>query len=182
MEVLIAMGILAVGILGFANLQGSLARSDLDARIRTLASNIAEEHLETQKRFTRLAADTEGDAFSYQDIASGSRTVTRGGIEFTVAQTVTDFYWDEASGQFTQSVPPGIVNSDFKLLEVDVTWASSEFVKGEGTSVGSLGSGSVPVSTVISSRVTGINHLALLDELAVQSLCIPMVDCPMATD
>jgi hypothetical protein len=63
---------------------------------------------------------------------------------------------------------------------VDVTWASLEFVQG-GASSGQLDSGSIGVSTVISSRVTATNQLALLDELAINSLCVPLVSCPAAS-
>jgi len=178
------MVVLAFGVLAFMQLQGQLARSNLDARIRTLASTIAEEQIETQKRFTRLASDEEGGTFAYQDVQSATTTVTRGGIEFSVEQTVTDFYWDEATGQFTQSAPPGILFSDFKQLDVMVSWVSSEFLQGGSSlgSVGTLGSGDIGMSTVISSRVTGTNHLALLDELAIQGLCVPLVSCPAAID
>jgi prepilin-type N-terminal cleavage/methylation domain-containing protein len=178
-EVLIAMAVFSVGILAFGQLQGHLARANLDARIRTLASNIAEEEVEMQKRFTKLTA-TEAGEFAYEDVTSGSKSVTLNQIQFTIDQTVTDYYWDESSSQFTQTAPPGILFSDYKLVQVDVTWASLEFVQG-GVSSGQLDSGSIGVSTVISSRVTATNQLALLDELAINSLCVPLVSCPAAS-
>lgn len=181
-EVLIAMAVFAIGLLAFMQLQGHLTRSNHDARIRTLASNIAEEHLEMQKRFTQLATDDNPAILAYQDVGDSTTTVTRGGIEFTVTQTASDYYWDAPTGQFTETAPAGIIFSDFKHVDVVVSWTSSEFVQGGASpgTVGTLGSGSVPVSTVVSSRVTGTNHLALLDELAIQSLCVPLVSCPAA--
>lgn len=181
LEVLIAMGVFGFGILAFMQLQGALNRANLDARIRTLAANIAEEHIETQKHFTRLAADEQGLEFTYENISTGTSTVTRGGIAFTIEQTVTDYYWDRDSGQFTQTAPRGAVFSDFKRVDIAVSWDDSpEFLRGDqaGQTVRRLGSGEAEVSTVISSRVTATNHLALLDELAIQNLCTPLVDCP----
>ena len=181
-EVLIAMAVLSTGILAFGQLQGHLARANLDARIKTLASNIAEQEVEMQKRFTQLASDEEGGSFAYADVVSGTKTVTLNDIVFTIEQTVTDFYWDAENSQFTQTAPAGIVYSDYKVVNVDVTWSSLAFNQGDGTSAGNLGAGGVAVSTVLSSRVTGTNHLALLDELAINSLCVPMVSCPSAAN
>lgn len=179
LEVLVAMAVFGFGILAFMQLQGHLNRVNLDARIRTMAANIAEEHIEMQERFTRLASDAQGVGFAYQDIDDDTTTLTRGGIEFTIQQTVTDYYWDADSGQFSYTATSGSVFSDFKHLQVSVTWASPEFNRGDstGTSVGRLGSGDLQVSTVISSKITATNHLALLDELAIQGLCVPMVTC-----
>lgn len=180
LEVLIAMGIFGFGILAFMQLQGQLNRTNLDARLKTMAANIAEEQIETQKRFTRLAADEEGLEFAYEDVASGNQTISRGGITFTINQTVTDYYWDSDSEQFTETAPAGAVFSDFKQLDVSVTWDGPGFIHGDrsGSTVGRLGSGAIDVSTIVSSRVTATNHLAVLDELAIQNLCVPMVDCP----
>lgn len=179
LEVLIAMTVFGFGILAFMQLQGHLNRVNLDARIRTMAANIAEEHIEMQERFTRLATDADGAGLAYQDISSDTTTLTRGGIQFTIQQTVTDYYWDADAGQFSYTASSGSVFSDFKHLEVSVSWQGPEFNRGDdtGTSVGRLGSGDLEVSTVISSKITATNHLALLDELAIQGLCIPMVSC-----
>lgn len=184
LEVLIAMVIFAFGIMAFSQLQGQLNRVNLDARIRTMASNLAEEQIESQKKFTTLVADVSGGAPAYEDISDGETIITRNAIEFTIQQDVTDYYWDEDSDQFSQTAPAGAVFSDYKQLDVVVTWSGVDFARGDwtGATSGRLGTGSVELSTNISSRVTATNHLALLDELSVGELCIPIVTCPSASN
>ena len=179
LEVLIAMAVFSFGILGFIHLQGHVNRANLDARMRTMAANIAEERIEMQERFTHLASDPDSGTFAYEDITSGTRFITRGGIEFTVTQTVTDYYWDPDTYTHLPETSSGSVFSDFKHVQVNVAWDGNQFNRGDstGTTVGLLGSGQLNVSTVISARVTATSHLALLDDLAIQGLCIPMVTC-----
>lgn len=184
LEVLIAMVIFAFGIMAFSQLQGALNRINLDARVRTLAANLAEEQVESQKKFTAMATEEGSGQFAYEDIADDEFVVSKNGIEFTIQQDVIDYYWHEDTGQFSQTAPPGAVFSDYKQIDVMVIWNGVDFARGDwtGTTAGRLGSGSVELSTNISSKVTASNHIALLDELAIGELCVPMVSCPSSSN
>ncbi|NNE04573.1 MAG: hypothetical protein HKN15_02495 [Xanthomonadales bacterium] len=121
LEVLMGIAIFAIGMLALASLQGSLTRSAADANVRTVAINLAESLIETRRGFARLT-DATGTFAAYDDIASETINITRGGIPFTVASTVTDYYYNVASDTFTTTAPAGVTISDFKLMSVRVSW------------------------------------------------------------
>lgn len=175
-EVLVAVVIFVLAIVAFGLLQGNLTRNSLDARLRTVAVNMGEEAIESRRRFSRIATDPDGLVFAYEDIQTSSWPVTRGGVDFTIDQTVTDYYWDPASGQFTTSAPAGRVHSDFKRVELDVSWANPlEFNIQEGVDTsGHLGSGGISLTGIISSAVTATNRLAILDDLNGESFQPPV--------
>ena len=64
LEVLIAVVVLAVGIMALSKFQGGLLRSGSDAKARTIATNLAQERMETLRTFDNRAA--------FDAIASGS--------------------------------------------------------------------------------------------------------------
>lgn len=181
-EILIAMAMFAVGIITFGQVRDHLAHTNLEVRVQSLASNIAAQEVELQKHFTQLASDGEGGAFAYQDVTDGTRSISFNNIVFTIEQDVTDFYWDAARGRFTEYAPPGAAYSDYKVVDVEVTWSTLDLDRQRGDSAADPGNGSVAMSTVISSSIVLTNHLAQLDESATRSPCVPLVSCPAATE
>jgi type IV pilus modification protein PilV len=150
-EVLIGILIFALGMMALAKLQGNLARNSGDSNARTVATNIAEEVIEAVRTFGQITSD--GSNAAYNDIVDGSETITRAGNQYAVLSEVTDYYYDSASGTFTTTVPDSAGKSDFKQIDLTVTWnTTQEFqVDDTHTSTGRLGSGSIRISDVISS-------------------------------
>src|SRR3989304_6828834 len=87
LEVLIGMVIFALGMMALAQLQGSLSKSSADSNIRSVAINIAEENIEAARTFSQVTGGAGVNAFN--NIISGSRTETRGGIDYNLTSTVT---------------------------------------------------------------------------------------------
>ena len=161
-EVLIGILIFAVGMLALAKLQGNLARNSGDANARTVATNIAEEVIEEARVFGQI--DSDGTNAAYNDIVDGTRTITRGGNVLTVASDVTDYYYNSTDETFTTEAPADAGRSDFKQLDLVVTWnTGQEFqVDGTNTTSGRLGSGSIRITDVISSITSGSGGKAAL--------------------
>jgi type IV pilus modification protein PilV len=162
-EVLMGILIFAIGMMALAKLQGNLARNSGDANARTVATNIAEEVIEEARIFSQI--DSGGDNTAYKDIVDGfvASPITRGNIEYTVASDVTDYYIS-ADGTFSTTVPPDAYNSDFKQLDLTVTWNTGlEFdIDGTNTTSGRLGTGSIRITDVISSITSGSGGKAAL--------------------
>ncbi len=154
-EVLVGIVIFALGMLALAQLQGNLAKNSADANARTVASNIAEEVIENARTFGQITADGVNDA--YNDIVDGERTITRGGVNYTITSNVTDYYYYRDTANFSATPIVGVANSDFKLLELTVTWNTGVAIQIDGsqsTTNGALGSGSIRLTDAISSITT----------------------------
>ena len=153
LEVLVGIAIFAIGMLALTQLQGALARSAGDAATRTVAINIAEEVIERQRGFSRIAKDPDGIEPAYLDIEPMQYAVTRAGAAYAVNLQVTDYWYDRPSQQFTTTEPPVAAVSDFKLLRVGVSAGDGpEFtIDANNTTQGRLGSDGVLLSEIISS-------------------------------
>jgi prepilin-type N-terminal cleavage/methylation domain-containing protein len=159
MELLIAIVIFAVGMLALAQFQGSLTRSAADANARTLAYNIAEEVIEARRGFGLLAADPGSGIPAFADIANRSWTTQRGGLQFTVTEAVTDYYFDRDTDSFSTVENGGKVFPDMKSLALEVSWAgaggaSFSIDESQSISAGELGSGAIQLTTLINSNTT----------------------------
>src|SRR5210317_247760 len=139
-EVLIGILVFALGMMALAKLQGNLARNSGDSNARTVATNIAEEIIESARVFQKI--DSGGGLAAYNDIVDATETITRAGNVFTVVTDVTDYYYDAVEDEFTTEVPAGVGKSDFKRIDLTVTWNSGqEFqVDAVTTTNGRLGS------------------------------------------
>ena len=149
-EVLVGILIFAVGMMALAQLQGNLAKNSGDANARTVATNVAEEIIETARSFSQITSD--GTNHAYNDIVDGTTTVTRSGYSYSVTTDVTDYYYVTADKTFTTSKPTGRVNSDFKVVELTVNWDNSpQLFAIDETQSTNAGSGSITMTDVISS-------------------------------
>jgi prepilin-type N-terminal cleavage/methylation domain-containing protein len=162
-EVLMGILIFAVGMMALAKLQGNLARNSGDANARTVATNIAEEVIEEARVFGQI--DSDGTNAAYNDIDDGFALspIVRGNIEYTVVSDVTDYYIS-ADGTLTTTAPADAYKSDFKQLDLTVTWNTGlEFdIDGTNTTSGRLGTGSIRITDVISSITSGAGGKAAL--------------------
>ena len=127
LEVLVAITIFAVGMLALAQLQGALTRGSSNSKARTIASNIAEAQIESVRGFGRIANDPMGVIPAYDDIVTGTGSVTRGGTSFTTAWTATEYYYNAGNDMFEDTPPfTPAPPSDFKLLTVNVAWTDAD--------------------------------------------------------
>lgn len=151
LEVMMAVAIFAIGMLALASLQGSLTRSSTDAKMRTMAANIAERTIETMRTFNSLDFNQDpaagvgcdfgapgdsvssecgfGDIISVDGAVAGPiyEQVSSGdAVGFFRTINVTDYYFDPAAaGSFTAIAPDGVVSPDFKLVDVCVAWGDA---------------------------------------------------------
>lgn len=170
-EVLVGILIFAVGMMALAQLQGNLAQNSGDANARTVATNVAESIIEQARSFSTPAA--------YSSIVGGTETIEKSGAQFVVVTDVTDYYY-QPDGSFSTAAPTGAASSNFKKLEVTVTWNDPEngrefFVDANNTTTGGLGSGSITLHEVVSSIPSGANGKAALGD-AGSSMYAPEVD------
>ena len=56
-EVLVGILIFALGMMALAQLQGNLAKNSTDSNARTVAINIAEEVIESARKFSQITSD-----------------------------------------------------------------------------------------------------------------------------
>jgi type II secretory pathway pseudopilin PulG len=179
-EVLVGIVIFALGMMALAQLQGSLSKASAEANARTVAINIAEEIVERLRTFSQVTASETVDAFN-NITTRHPRTVRRGGIDYTVKQTVQNYYYNPDTGAFQTTKPDTrIVNPDMKRLELTVSWGGTgdsqqRFQIDESTSTAGLGSGSVTLVDLISSFTTGSAAKVVLNGYG-DSLYAPPVD------
>jgi type II secretory pathway pseudopilin PulG len=157
LELAIGLLIFSIGMLALASLQGNLTRSQADASVRSVATNIAEETIELIRGFGRIDADPAGLIPAYADIRNRAATVSRGGIDYTVMTAVTDYYYDLASDGFGTGNPDNLLVSDFKEVTVTVSWGSTPGFRisdSQEISAVDIGSGGIALTDVISSITT----------------------------
>jgi type IV pilus modification protein PilV len=152
-EVLIAVFVLAFGILALASLQMASIRAAAESRARTAGTFLAQEKLEELRSFATLVADadddgavdlvvdTDGDGIAdatapaFDQIASGSDTldeITGGatGFNFTRSWTAVPCRI-ENDGATTCDADLGANEINFMRLAVRVAWDSVEGDEGE---------------------------------------------------
>lgn len=182
-EVLIGMVIFAVGIMALTQLQGNLGKSSSDSNARTIAINLAEEVIEQTRSFVQVTGGAGTNSFN--NIVAGTSTETRGGIPYTITQTVDNYYYvapaANGTGTFSKTKPAGnIINADMKLLTLNVRWGGAgqnaqAFQVDGSTSTQALGTGSITLSDAISSITSPSGGKVVLNNTANQ-LYGPPVD------
>jgi Tfp pilus assembly protein PilV len=132
LEVMIAVVVLAFGLVSLAALQGRLFQSGAESKARAAATNIGQQVLEDARSFAFVTPPaTGGVAYSgptYDSLATTTaQAVSVGGVDYTVTKTVTR-YCANGAGQFTQTCP-GTASAgtpEFKLVNVTVGWTGSD--------------------------------------------------------
>jgi len=166
LEVVIGIFIFIVGMLALAALQGALTRSMADSKLRTTAVKLADRAIERQRGFTQLlTAATPGVPFAYNDIVTPGTDleIERNGVTYTIDMNVTDYYYQLATDTLLANEPFTTVNtlgassSDFKQVDITVTWDAAQGFRGdEGAEIDSaaLNTGSVTLTSTIPAVVT----------------------------
>jgi prepilin-type N-terminal cleavage/methylation domain-containing protein len=141
-EVLVAVAVLAIGLLAIAKLQSALIRSSGEARAYSVATGLAKDKLEELRSFDA----TQGVGRTYRSLTDGSESLgVIGGAEYTRGWTVTRYIfnkdpdhdpttYDGAFVEFaddTGEVPTAYVGNtasgfvegnEFKRITVSVVW------------------------------------------------------------
>jgi prepilin-type N-terminal cleavage/methylation domain-containing protein len=133
LEVVLAIAVFAFGLLALVELQTGLVGSASDANLRTVAINIAEELVEERRGFIGIDADPDNDYFEYEEILTFDDVETYSvvrdegeGVVLTANLIVQDYYWDADTETFVTTAPVGIVNSDYKTMDIIVMWRPLE--------------------------------------------------------
>ena len=137
-EVLIALVVVAFGLLALAHFQVELVRNGSDSKRRTTAVNLAMQKIEDLRSFTRLTGTGE----SYTaignldggkvDPASGNLILPAGwstmaGTKYYLGWVVTDYYYATRNAAPTTTVPtPAPAYPDFKKVRVAVIWEDEQ--------------------------------------------------------
>jgi len=157
LEVVIGLFIFTTGMLALAALQGQLTRSQADAAVRSVATNIAEEQIELVRGFGLIDNDPDNSIPAYTDIQDRSLTVSRGNIDFAVTIDVTDYYYDLVSDSFGTAIPDSIGVSDYKNVTFDVSWGETpdfQISESQSISADDIGTGGIQLTAIISSITT----------------------------
>lgn len=157
LELVIGLFIFSAGMLALASLQGQLTRSQADAAVRSVATNIAEEQIELMRGFGLIDNNPDNSIPAYADIQDRSFTVSRGNMDYTVSIQSTDYYYDLPTDRFSTTNSENLLVSDLKNVTVTVAWgATPEFRISETQSItaNDIGSGDIQLTAFISSITT----------------------------
>jgi len=127
-----------------------------DSKLRTAAANIADRAIESERGFVRLETDPDNVLHAYNDIVSADTTKTVNGVVYTIDKDVTDYYYTLTGDTFTTTTN-GQPSSDYKQVEVTVSWVSTVgFRDDEGSTVSAadLGTGSITLTSVIPAIIS----------------------------
>jgi hypothetical protein len=159
LEVVLAIAIFAFGMLALVQLQGNITRAGADANTRTIATGIAEEIIERIRAYRKVDADPDNGLWDYKELVGTALdgTVPIGDLNFNVAATITDYWWDPDDEEFvgtTNGLPPDELDhldkSSYKLLQLDVSWGNREFYV-DDTNTGDLATGNITIYEIIPS-------------------------------
>lgn len=140
-EVMLAVLILAGGILAVSKLQTSLIRSGADANQRSVAASLAQKKMDDLRRFVHLTATTANGAaatwdtditsplsLTYDHIGTDTggliapANVTISNTEYGLSWTVNDYYYADTNEKATTTDTGNQPN--FKTVHVVVSWDS----------------------------------------------------------
>ena len=128
-EVMIAVVVLAVGLLSLAALQGELFRSGAEAKARANAATLAQQVIEDARTFGFVTApDADYVGNTYNSLATADWEVADvGGVTFDVTRDVTRYRFDSASGTFVEDAASAfsLAVPEFKMVRVVVSWTDS---------------------------------------------------------
>jgi len=141
-EIMIAVLILAAGILAVSKLQTSLVRSGSDANNRSIASSIAQRKVDDLRRFIHVSSSTPG--ITWDNIATNSisslkhpaslafehiadnkggrikpNSTTIGNQTYTLSWTIADYHFDGEDTAATVTTP---ALSTLKIAHIKVIW------------------------------------------------------------
>lgn len=134
-EVMIAVVVLAVGLISLAALQAKLFQAGAESKTRAAATAIAQQELEEARSFAFVAPPVNADGTvtyagaTYVGLASlTNQQFSSGGVNYTVSRTVTRYVFDPATGKFKENTvdPYSLATPEFKQVDVTVAWQAAD--------------------------------------------------------
>ena len=138
LEVLIAVVVLAIGLLALASFQGGALRSGSDAKNRTVATAIAQDRMEILRGFDDNSYDT-------LVVDGGPQTITRSGTNYSVSWAIDGYAFADENVAATLT---GGDTGDFKKITVTVSW-TDERDSSQNVTIESYINSSSPGSTAL---------------------------------
>lgn len=172
-EVMLALLILALGILGISKLQGTLIKNSSDANQRAVAVSLAQKKIDDLRSYVETDLTGGSDwacpgtplaaaSLAYADIAdnTGGAPLCDAGLiantDILIGNTNYQFSWDVTPYEFVANVATAMADAssaqstvDFKNVEITVSWLD----------IGSGNNASVALSTVIDAYNPGLTAL-----------------------
>ncbi|MED5510772.1 MAG: type IV pilus modification protein PilV [Pseudomonadota bacterium] len=126
-EIMVALVVVAIGILGIAQLQNKVVRNASDANARAIAAVLAQKKVDQLRSFNFLStANPEYGAgdFAFEEItseAANSVTDALSNTEFQISTNLIGNYYYGAT-DLTSATTSGTGTPDYKVVEVIVAW------------------------------------------------------------
>lgn len=144
-EVMVAVVILATGLLALAALQGALSRSSAEAKARSAIMAA----LTSRMNEIRQAPPTEGREWTITDASPEADWVDvaahgAGAVDLVIEESIQTFYWDVESGGYVEDEIEGS-DSEFTRASLEATWT------------GTSGTKSLALSSDLSGAIYGDN-------------------------
>jgi prepilin-type N-terminal cleavage/methylation domain-containing protein len=145
-EVMLALLILALGILGISKLQGTLVKNSSDANQRAVAVSLAQKKIDDLRSYAQFAMDGTSDwacpgtplaaaSLAYADIADNTGGAPLCDSELVpntdilIGNTNYQLTWDVTPYEFVANVPTALADGlssdssvDFKNVAITVSW------------------------------------------------------------
>src|SRR5688572_9395501 len=134
-EVMIAVIVLAIGLLSLAALQGELFRAGAEAKARANAATIAQQVIEDSRTFGFVVPPDEDYTHNtYTNLVSADEpweVNDVAGVDFTVDREVVRYVYDEVTDTFEENDadPISVTTPEFKLVRVSVSWTDSNGIE-----------------------------------------------------
>lgn len=139
LDVLIAVLVLAVGILSLGGLHSMIIKSSGASKARSAASILAQEKLDDLVAYEQLLAGGNG-TFGFNEIANDaggaenadgtlmlpSGSITVGNTTYNRAWTVQNYYFCSNNSAPSTTNGCSAINPNFKLITMTITWTDSD--------------------------------------------------------
>jgi prepilin-type N-terminal cleavage/methylation domain-containing protein len=139
LEVMIAVLVLAVGMLSLGSLHSMIIKSSSAAKSRSAASVLAQEKLDDLVSYQQLLAGGNG-TFGFNEIANNaggvenadgtlmlsSGNVTLANVTYNRTWTVQDYYYCSENSAPSTANSCGAAGPNFKLIAMTVSWTDSD--------------------------------------------------------
>lgn len=130
-EVMIAVVVLATGLLALAALQGTLARASGEAKVRSRVAALLSTRMEQLRANQYIGAATLADDSCATDLGAGVDWVpptfcTEAGLgAITTSQQVSTWSSEVGATSFTQGRVPAVGEPEFKRVTLTATWTDA---------------------------------------------------------
>ncbi len=130
LEVMIAVVVLATGLLALAALQGSLTRASAEAKVRGRVAALLSAHMDELRATQYASAQTLADDGCATDLGADdwvpASFCTEAGIgEITATQTVTLYSSAVGASSFSTTHTPAAGDPEFKRVVLTATWSDA---------------------------------------------------------